>query len=436
MMSDYLSRFGDVARIAVRRRLALGSVRRYQERKLRRVVEDACRYVPFYRRLFRAAGLSPGDIRGLDDLPRIPMTSKKALKLAPPETWFDVRFDPARLIAFRTTGSTGIPFVIRRSAAEDFLFHCFRLRSLRSYGVRMRDRVMRARNGNLGHRPLSWRLVQSAGLFRQSVLDTSETPQRNAVDLLQARPDVLTGYNSTLAKLARIITLDHQTTVPFRMAVGGADMLTPLLRRQIQEAFQTRVYDTYECQEIGFLAWECPDTGLYHVCDDNLIIEVLKDGRPAREGEAGEVVATSLHLRSMPFIRYELEDIVTVGPSPCPCGLPFRTFRSIEGKKQDYFRLPGGDELYPWAISLVVIDDAPWVQQFEIVQERLDRVVLRAEARPEPTSEVTERLAARIRPLLGPGVEFVIEVVPEIRPTPGGKFWVRRSLVNTMYEPD
>ena len=433
MMYDYLRRFGDVARIAVRRRLSLGSVRRYQERRLRRVVEDACRYVPFYRRLFREAGLSPGDIRGLDDLPRVPMTSKKALKLAPPETWFDLRFDPARLIAFRTTGSTGIPFIIRRSAAEDFLFHCFRLRSLRSYGVRMRDRVMRARNGNLGHRPLSWRLVQAAGLFRQSVLDTSETPQQNAADLLRTRPDVLTGYNSTLAKLARIITLDHRTTVPLRMAVGGADMLTPLLRRQIQEAFQARIHDTYECQEIGFLAWECPDTGLYHVCDDNLIIEVLKDGRPAREGEPGEVVATSLHLRSMPFLRYQLEDIVTVGPSPCPCGLPFRTFRSIEAKKQDYFRLPGGDEFYPWAISLVVIDDAPWVQQFELVQERLDRMVLRAEARPEPTPEVMGRLAARIRPILGPGVEFVIEVVPEIRPTPGGKFWTRRSLVNTMY---
>jgi len=433
MVSDYLSRFGDLLRISVRRHLPLGSVLRFQERRLRRVMDEAYRRVPFYRDLFLRAGISPAAIRGLADLPRIPMTSKKEIKLAPPGSGFDSRFNPARLKTFRTTGSTGVPLVIRRTAAEDFLFHCFRLRSLISYGVRPWDRVVRARNGNLDHRPLSWRLVQLAGLFRQSILDTAEPPRKNAADLLQERPDVLTGYNSTLAKLARIIVCDHDTSLPLKMVVGGADMLTPLLRRQIEAAFRTRAYDTYECQEIGFLAWECRETGLYHVCDDNLIIEVLKDGRPAAEGEAGEVVATSLHLRAMPFIRYRLEDIVTVGPSPCPCGLPYRTFRFIEAKKQDYFRLPGGEEFYPWAISLAVIDAAPWIDRFELVQERLDRVVMRAEARSQPSPEVVRRLVDELRPMLGPDVEFVVEVVPEIAPTPGGKFWVRRSLVNSMY---
>lgn len=435
-MFDYLSRLGDFYRITRRPHLSPGAIRRYQEHKLRRVVERAYRHVPFYRFLFWKAGISPDDIRSLSDLARIPMTAKKDIKQAAPESCLDSRVNPSRLKVFRTTGSTGVPLVIRRSAAEDFLFHFLRLRCLRYYGIRSRDRVVRTRSGNLDYRPLSWRLVQALGFFRQSILDTTETPQKNAADLLKVRPDVLTGYNGTLAKIARIIASDHQTTLPLRMAVGGADMLTPLLRRQIQAAFRTRIYDTYECQEIGFIAWECRETGLYHVCDDNLIIEVLKDGRPASEGERGEVVATSLHLRSMPFIRYRLEDIVTVGPSSCPCGLPFRTFRFIEAKKQDYFRLPGGSEFYPWAISLLVIDAAPWVQQFELVQERVNRVVMRAEARPKPSPNELERLASDVRLMLGPEMEFVIEVVPEIRPTPGGKFWERRSLVNSMYEEE
>jgi len=165
-----------------------------------------------------------------------------------------------------------------------------------------------------------------------------------------------------------------------------------------------------------------------------VILEVLADGRPAREGERGEVVVTSLHLQAMPFIRYRLEDIVMVGPSTCPCGRPFRTLKTIEAKKQDYFRLPGGHEFYPWSISLLLIDIAPWVLQFQLVQERVDRVVMRAEALTRPSDDELARVQKEVRPLLGPAVEFEIEIVPELKPTPGGKFWMRRSLVNSMYE--
>jgi phenylacetate-CoA ligase len=145
-------------------------------------------------------------------------------------------------------------------------------------------------------------------------------------------------------------------------------------------------------------------------------------------------VVTSLHLRAMPFIRYRLDDIVTLGPPACPCGLPFRTLRAIDAKRQDYFRLPDGRELYPWAISLFLIDHAPWALQFEILQERVDRVVLRVEALSPPSEADLDRIKEGIRPLIGPGVALEIELVPELEPTPGGKFWPRRSLVNSMYD--
>ncbi|HEX2694348.1 MAG TPA: hypothetical protein VHP61_01235 [Acidobacteriota bacterium] len=432
-----MSRMTDYDSILRRDRLSPASVLRRQNRRLRRLVEHAYLHVPYYRTLMDNAGLAPADVRGTADLAGFPMTSKKDIKrAAAPDLVSDaVRAD--RLPEFKTTGSTGVPLVVRRSKAEDLLFHLFRMRAIRSYGLRARDPVVRIRSGNLDYIPLSWRLARAFRLYRQSVIDTRDTPQENAARLLALRPDVLTGYNSSLARIARIIACDHGTVLPLRLVVGGADMLTPLLRRQIETAFQTRTYDNYECVEVGLMAWECPASGLYHVCDDNVILEVLdNDGRPAREGEAGEVVVTSLHLRTMPFIRYRLEDIVTVGPPACPCGLPYRTLRTIEAKKQDYFRLPGGQEFYPWAISLYLVDNAPWVLQVELVQERLDRVVMRAEAVAPPPADALARLREGIRPMLGPNVEFEISIVPELAPTPGGKFWIRRSLVNSLYEDD
>ncbi len=434
-MHDDLTRLGDICRIFLRPRLSRETVLRYQERKLRGIVGHAYRRVPYYRSLFENAGISPRDIRTVSDLAKIPMTSKKEFKNAAPDSCLSDDARPARLKAFRTTGSTGVPLVVKRSGIEDFLFHLFRMRAIRYYGLRGGDRVVRLRSG-YGYVPPSWRLSRALGFFRQSIVDTGDPPRKNAADLLALRPDVLTGYNSSLARIARIIVSDLGTTLPLRFAVGGADMLTPLLRKQIGNAFHAPIYDTYECQEVGFMGWECRETGLYHICDDNLIIEVLKDGVPAREGEQGEVVVTSLHLRAMPFIRYRLEDIVTVGPPACPCGLPYSTLRTIEAKKQDYFRLPGGREFYPWAIALLLIDNAPWIIQFELVQERLDRIVMRAEARPRPSPGELVLLVEQVRPLLGPGVDFDIEIVPELGTRPGGKFWVHRSLVSSIYDEE
>jgi phenylacetate-CoA ligase len=434
-MFDDLTRLEDICRIFLRSRLSRETVLRYQERKLRRVVARAYRRVPYYRSLFEKAGIAPRDIRCVSDLAKLPTTSKKDFKNAAPDSCLSDDARPARLHAFRTTGSTGVPLVLKRSGVEDFLFHLFRMRAIRYYGLRSRDRVIRIRSG-YGYVPPSWRLFKALGFYRQSIMDTGDSPQKNAADLLALRPDVLTGYNSCLARIARIIVSDLGTTLPLRFAVGGADMLTPLLRRQIRDAFGAPIYDTYECQEVGFMGWECRKTGLYHVCDDNLIIEVLKDGVPAGEGEQGEVVVTSLHLKAMPFIRYRLEDIVTVGPPACPCGLPYSTLRTIEAKKQDYFRLPGGREFYPWAIALLLVDNAPWIMQFELVQERLDRIVMRAEARPQPSSGELSLLTEKVRPILGPGVDFQIEIVPELGTRAGGKFWVRRSLVSSIYDEE
>ena len=433
-MLDHLVRAKDILRVRRRHLLSEDSVLEHQDRKLRSLVGHAYRHVPYYRSLMDAAGLGPKDVDGVARLDRFPLSAKRDFRRAPAASRMSDTVHRERLPTFRTTGSTGVPLFVKRTKAEDLLFHLFRMRAIGSYGLRARDRVVRVRSGNAGYVPMSWKLARAFRLFRQSMVDTGNTPQANAAALLALKPDVVTGYNSSLARIARIITLDRGTVLPLRFAVGGADMLTPLFRKQIRDAFKAPVYDTYECVEIGLMAWECRETGLYHVCDDNVILEVLKDGRPAREGEQGEVVVTNLHLQAMPFIRYRLDDIVTLGPAACPCGLPFRTLRAIDAKRQDYFRLPDGRELYPWAISLFLMDHAPWALQFEIVQERTDLVALRAEALSPPTEADLGRLRAGIMPMLGPEVAFEIRIVPELTPTPGGKFWPRRSLVHTMYE--
>jgi phenylacetate-CoA ligase len=215
--------------------------------------------------------------------------------------------------------------------------------------------------------------------------------------------------------------------------VGGSDTLTPMMKRRISDAFGAPVYDTYASEEIDIMAWECKESGQYHVCDDNVILEVLKDGVPAAPGERGEVVATNLHLYAMPFIRYRVGDEVTVGEQVCPCGLPFSTIKAIDGRKTDYLILPGKRELFAASIAYILQREAPWINKYELVQEKENRVVLRVVADAYPPPDVLDPLFAKIQALLGHDVVFLIEHVRELQPGPGGKYRILRSLISSPY---
>jgi phenylacetate-CoA ligase len=408
-----------------------GALRAYQADRLRRIVEHARTRVPLYRRLYREAGIGPGDIRTLEDLARLPSLSKADLRREPIESLLADGSDPARLLRSRTTGSTGVPFTAYASPHEELLQHIVQLRALRSYGLGRRDRMVK-----ILHRrrvPWPWRVAQALGAYRQVQLDLTEAPRDLAQALVRERPDILIGNAGVIARVAECVRDEGILGIRPRYVLTSAELLTAPMRRVIEETFRAPVHDQYATMELGLLAWQCRSSRRYHVCADRVILEVLRDGAPVRAGERGEVVVTALHGRHMPFLRYRLEDEVEAGEPSCPCGQPFPTITAIRGRMTDYLALPGGRSLFASAVAYVLHEHAQWIQRYELVQERLDHVGLRAVVRPRPASAELTALGERIQALLGPGVTLTIELVPFIEPGPGGKFRVLRSHLASPY---
>ena len=412
----------------------------FQNKQLRRLVTHAYENVPYYRRLFAQKGLKPHDIHSVADLPAIPITSKKDLQALPVEEIVARGVDPQRLITRTTSGSSGEPFTIRRTWFEDRLLYQFRRRAVQDFGSRSTDRtanVVLARPTPSPGNQLPLKVLQaldaihqSLGLYRQVRIHCLLPPQDMVLALRDFRPDVLTGFPGVLARLAPLISDDDRLVIRPRFVVVGAEVLTPLMRHQIAEAFSAPVFDCYGSHEFNLLAWECQETGEFHTCDDSLVVEVLKDGRPVAVGERGEVVGTNLHSFAMPFIRYRLGDVVTRGSETCRCGRPFSTIRAIQGRMLDYFPLPGGRVIHPYEIVSILIDDAAsWIGQYQLTQEREDRLVLRVVPSATPTPQKLALLEESVAALLGEGVGFQVILVPKIQLEPNGKFRVSRSLV-------
>ncbi len=404
---------------------------------MRRLLRHAYEKIAFYRKLFEEAGIKPTDIRALEDLAAIPVTVKRDLQAERPEDLTAAGLDPEKLVVRRTSGSTGEPFTIRRSWFEERLLQAFRRRALYLLGQRPRDRtvsIIRIKGVHPRDHQFPLRIANALGLYRNEPIDCF-LPFSEMMDRLRKeRFEILVGLTQVVYQLAvQINQTRSQGISPPRFVAVDGENLTSSMRREIETAFGAVVYDLYGCHEFNLLAWQCRETGEYHLCDDSAIVEILKDGRPAGPGEQGEVVATSLFSYSMPFIRYRLGDVAVAGSQGCACGSVFSTLREIRGRVLDYVVLGDGRHIHPYQIiRLLVHADKPWVRQYQLVQESVGRIVLKVAPFGTPEPETLENLEREIRAVTGGHTRFRIDLVGEIQREPSGKFKVFKSLVSPV----
>jgi phenylacetate-CoA ligase len=406
----------------------------FQTRRLQALVRHASRQVPYYRRLFEQAGLRPDDIRSLDDLSRIPITSRADLQRLPPGDALAEGAEPDKLILRSTSGASGEPLRIRRTYFEEYLLRAFRLREQLAVGMRLTDR--RAGVG-LAHRPEGLERVPGGrpfysrlGLLRREQVDNLLPAEEILARLRTVEPDVLGGYGGSLAWITGSMTEEDRARIRPRLVLTGAETLTPEMRQQISQGFGAPVFDFYGSHEYNLLASECPRGGRYHVAEWNVILEVLRDGRPAGPGEEGEVVASALHSHTMPFIRYRLNDLVTVGETPCSCGAPVSTLSRILGRTIEQFLLPDGKLIHPYALVVPLLAEAPWLRRYQIVQDRADRVLVKIIPLTNPSAEAVAAVARRLAAALEGQLAVEVELVEDIPPEPNGKYRPYYSLVN------
>lgn len=410
----------------------------FQNERLRLLVRHAYQNVPYYRRLLDGRGVKPGDIRSVADLPAIPITSKRDLQFLPVEDVVARGVDPRRLITRRTSGSSGEPFSVHRTWLETRLLQAVRLRAMHDFGLRLADKVatvvLARRRHARGHQfPVS--VLRSLGMYRHKRINCLLPAGDILRELQEFAPDTIGGFSGVLSHLAQVMSQGDQFNVRPRFVAVGGEVLTPLMRRQIAEAFNTPVFELYTSVEGSTIAWECRETGALHVCDDSVILELLKNGLPVGQGERGEVVVTNLQTFAMPLLRYRLGDIVTKGAETCRCGRPFATIRSVQGRMDDYFPLPGGRLIHSSEISVIVVQETvPWMRAYRLLQERSDRIVLTAVPLVAPTDSELRRLHAAVAAVVGQGVDFQVRLVPEIRLEDNGKFRVSRSVLQSNYD--
>jgi phenylacetate-CoA ligase len=405
-------------------RASHAALTRLQLRRLRAQVVHAARHSPFYRRKLRAARVDPASIRTLDDLRRLPFTTKDELKdnQAERPPWGDVLAVPlAEVVRVHlTSATTGRPLAFLDTAADWHGFYHSYARSLHAFGVRRTDMVMAAFSYGpwIGY----WSGFYAAQDLGALVYPVGGLSTEQRLDALLAYPITVLGctpsYALFLAEQAAKKGLDlaKETKLRITWHTGEPGASIPATRARIEAAFGAQAYDLPGLTEIAAWGFECDArSGLTHVHEDYVYPEVLDDdGRSVKPGERGELVFTSLYRKAMPLLRYRTRDVVQLADRRCACG---RTLMAFDGGvlgRLDDMKKVRGIVVYPRRIEELVRPHRD-VDEFQIVFRRLDGlddILLRVD--PSPALALAERgglgetLAKDLQ--LGLGIRVSVEV--------------------------
>ncbi|MCP5113790.1 MAG: phenylacetate--CoA ligase [bacterium] len=384
-------------------------LRELQLGRLRAVASQVYEKVEFCRRRMEAGGVTPGDIRDLEDIARLPFTVKDDLRDTYPFGLFAVPMsDVVRLHA--SSGTTGKPIVAPYTRQDLEVWTNAMVRCLTACGIHREDVIQNAFGyglftGGLGFHNGAEALGATVVPISGGNTDRQITLMKDfGVTLICCTPS----YFIYLLERAGELGVDLRD-LPLRAGVFGAEPWSESMRRHIETGGGIQAFDLYGLSEIigPGVAVECSHRNGLHVLEDHFYPEIIhpETGQPLPEGDEGELVLTTLSKAAMPLLRYRTRDVTSFIPGPCPCGRTLRRIRRI-GRRSDDMLIIRGVNVYPSQVETALLEVEGTLPHYQIILTRdkgLDQMEVRVEVTPAALTgkELTAKLVRAIEKAIG-----------------------------------
>ncbi|NLX13558.1 MAG: phenylacetate--CoA ligase family protein [Phycisphaerales bacterium] len=400
----------------------------YRDRRLAEYIQHCADSVPYYQRMFQRLGIDPRDITTLADLERVPILTKADVR----ENFADLlstKINPRQRVFMRTGGTTGSG--LRFVATEESLHRQFavwwRYR-------RWHDLPFDVWHGYFGGRPIVplrqtrppfWRYNRPGRQILFSGYHISPDTIGYYIDeLRRCRPPWLHGYPSLLVLLASYILESGQTLgYPLRWITVGSESLLEQQVDLIRQVFGITPVQHYGMSEAVANISQCP-CGRLHVDEDFAATEFV----PLDDGQGYRVVGTGFTNLAMPFVRYDVGDVVELDDRLCDCGRPGRIVRSIDGRKEDYVILRNGARVGRMAH---IFKDFENIREAQLYQDTPGVLHVRVVRGANYTAHDESMLLRKFRERFGDEAEIRIEYVERLPRSATGKL---RFVVSEIQE--
>ena len=412
------------------RKLNEEKLKKYQDKCLKNIVKYA-NSVPLYHDKFKKAGIHPDEIKGIEDIGKLPIVSKEDIKNYYPDGIISSRIPKEKLISISTSGTTGKSLTIFSDMYDVVRWFFAYIRVIREYGINWRkdrltiigDLAPHTIGTGFTERGLFANLNNKAYFSNMQWLNTNDDPRKIIKEVTKFKPDFIGGYPGTLAHLALLKENGQGKDINPKYIATIGSVLDKNLKRLIEETFNTHVFEVYGATESGTIAFQCKN-GHYHIMSDNVYPEFLKNGEPVDSKVPGHMIITKLSGLGTPIIRYNaINDIVAPLNEKCSCGMVGSLIDRIYGRDDLSLCVSGGRILLPSSISEIYSKvlyelKTTKVKENKIIQHNMNKIeiqlVIDNQIKAPPIEKIFSIIKKGFQEKVGPDVEIQIGEIDSV----------------------
>lgn len=397
-------------------------IRNYQLVRFKKLIQHAYQRVPMYREFYDSHSFKPPLVRDYDDIEKVPVISKNIIHSFPLKKRVDSHVSEKDVLKESTSGSTGEPLEIWSDGTEGFIQSMKCIRFLREWGYSVFDNTVQL-----------WRevydpkksVIQQLGLLKRQHVSFMDDVDKQIRKIVQYRCDVLFSSRSSLEILADELTKRGVKIRP-RILVSGCEVLTEEHRQLFRKTFNCNTLEIYGCNETGNIAWECPNVSNahnLHIDMETVVVNFRDITMMTDSKRVGSIVVTNLENYVMPFIRYDLGDLILLPESnKCSCGRTLPVLGKVLGRNDDIIQY--NERMFNWHFFYNYFKDYSYIHKYKIVQTKTNDIEFRIhlshdteDSRKRCLSDLSSAFSKHFPPLN-------IRFVKRFAVSPTGKFKV------------
>ena len=335
-----------------------------------------CMNSPFYKQRFESIGLTPDDIKSLDDLKKIPFTTKQDLRDTYPFGIASVPLEKCVRL-HSSSGTTGNPTVILHTQRDldewaNAVARCLHMVGLRPTDVFQNSSGYGMFTGGLGFQYGAERL----GMLTVPAAAGNTLRQLKFIkDFGTTALHAIPSYASRLYEVMVEEGIDPRKDTKLKTLIIGAEPHSEEQRRRIENMLGVKAYNSFGMSEMcgPGVAFECKEQNGLHIWEDYYIVEIVDPEtlEPVPEGEIGELVLTTINREAMPLLRYRTRDLTRILPGECPCGRQHKRLDRMQGRSDDMIILKGVN-IFPIQIEKILLQFKELATDYLITLETLE----------------------------------------------------------------
>ena len=318
-----------------------------------------CMNSPFYQQKFKELGITPDDIKTLDDVSKLPFTSKEDLRENYPFGLACVSMkDCVRLHS--SSGTTGNPTVVLHTQKDLDEWANAVARCLWMVGSRPEDVFQNSAGYGMFTAGLGFQYgAEKVGMLTVPAAAGNTIRQIKFIkDFGTSVLHAIPSYASRIYEVMKEEGVDPRKDTKLRVLCIGAEPHSEEQRQRIEQNLGVKAYNSYGISEMmgPGVAFECPEQNGLHIWEDYFIVEIIDPVtlKPVPDGELGELVLTTINREAMPLLRYRTRDLTRILPGDCPCGRHHKRLARLQGRSDDMMILKGVN-IFPIQIEKILL---------------------------------------------------------------------------------